>query len=390
MARYLFASHDGFGLGHVRRNTLVARAILAREPDADIVIVTGLPMRPGWLGDSRLRVVGVPALLKDSSGTYRNDRLTFEQAIDQRAGAFSRTVSRFAPDVVVVDRHPYGLAGELRGGLEAAKAAGAAVVLGLRDILDQPSVIAEELAGQGWAGVPDLFDEILVYGDRVLCDHEEEYGLPMRPRYCGWVADRSATRRRDPRLLVVTGGGGGDGEAVFRLGAQLATALRSLDVVIVAGPYATRDIIGSLSAEALSSGRLRLVRDAPGCVELFARAARVLQMAGYNSTFEALAAGLRPVLVPRRSPRREQAIRASRLTALGVADMVDEGAPAEEVAWLLERSRLLPKGALAEAGIRLDGAERAATVIGEMAANMTGRSVDGNVAGDLAAGTAVR
>lgn len=34
MARFLFASHDGFGLGHVRRNTLIARALLAAEPRA--------------------------------------------------------------------------------------------------------------------------------------------------------------------------------------------------------------------------------------------------------------------------------------------------------------------------------------------------------------------
>ncbi|MBA3417520.1 MAG: glycosyltransferase family protein [Geodermatophilaceae bacterium] len=367
MARYLFASHDGFGLGHVRRNTLVARAILAREPDAEIVIVTGVPMRPAWLGDPRLGVVTVPALLKDSGGAYRNDRLTFEQAIALRATAFARTVSTFEPDVVVVDRHPYGLAGELRVGLELAADAGASLVLGLRDILDQPSVVAAELTGQGWTDVPDLYDEILVYGERVLCDHEVEYGLPIEPRYCGWVADRTPARRRNPRLLVVTGGGGGDGKAVFRLGAQLAAQLRSLDVVLVAGPYATKDIIGSLPAEALSSGRLRLIRDAPGCVELFAGAARVVQMAGYNSTFEALAAGLRPVLVPRRSPRREQAIRASRLAALGVADMVDEDVPAEEVAWLLERSRLLTDGALSEVGIRLDGAERAAVAVTDLA-----------------------
>ncbi|HEX8931382.1 MAG TPA: hypothetical protein VGA45_20920, partial [Actinomycetota bacterium] len=60
-------------------------------------------------------------------------------------------------------------------------------------------------------------------------------------------------------------------------------------------------------------------------------------------------------------------IRASRLTALGVADTVDEGAPAEEVDWLLGRDRLLPPGALAAAGIRLDGAQRAAATVAELA-----------------------
>jgi len=124
-------------------------------------------------------------------------------------------------------------------------------------------------------------------------------------------------------------------------------------------------------------------------VPRIARATGVVQMAGYNTTFEALAAGLRPVLVPRRNPRREQAIRASRLTALGVADTVDEGVPAEEVDWLLGRDRLLPPGALAAAGIRLDGAERAAAAVTELArvdrapagASRAGEQVQGDIVG---------
>ena len=96
---------------------------------------------------------------------------------------------------------------------------------------------------------------------------------------------------------------------------------------------------------------------------LFARAAAILCMAGYNSTLEALAAGRRPILVPRRSPRREQAIRAWRLSSLGLADVVDEGAAAGEVAWLLDRDRDLAPGELDRAGIALDGADNAAVVL---------------------------
>ena len=62
MSRYLFSSHDGFGLGHVRRNTLIARALLAQDPDAEIALVTGVAMRPAWLGDERMHVVEVPPL----------------------------------------------------------------------------------------------------------------------------------------------------------------------------------------------------------------------------------------------------------------------------------------------------------------------------------------
>ena len=361
MSRYLFASHDGFGLGHVRRNTLVARALLEQEPAAEIVIVTGLPMRPAWLGDERLTVVSVPPLLKDSSGSYRNSELSFDEAVERRADAFTDAVARFAPDVAVIDRHPYGVAGELRPGLDHARTHGAALVLGLRDILDQPSVVTEELAGRGWADVASTYDEVLVYGEPVLCDQEVEYVLPMRPQYCGWVVDSVPARDREPGLVVVTGGGGGDGREVFRIGVELAALRRDGRVVLVAGPYATSDVLPTSASP--HDRQPEVVRDAPGCPELFARASGIVQMAGYNSTFESLAAGIRPILVPRRSPRREQAIRASRLAALGLADIVDESAPADEVAWLLERPRVLTAGALERAGVRLDGAPRSAVAI---------------------------
>jgi predicted glycosyltransferase len=364
MSRYLFYSHDGFGLGHVRRNSLIARAILEREPDAEVVLVTGLAVRPAWLDHAGIRIVGVPALLKDTDGAYRHAALPFEQAIAQRAATFRATIESFRPDVVVVDRHPYGTAGELCSGLDLARRAGAAVVLGLRDVLDEPSQVRIELNGDGWLGVADMFDEVLVYGSEVLCDHAVEYGLPVRPRYCGWVVGHPASARREKGLLVVTAGGGGDGSSVFELGVGLAKALPNRRIVLVAGPYAANHRI---SEDPALAGRVELKRDVPGCGDLFARADAVVQMAGYNSTVESLAAGIRPVLVPRRSPRREQAIRASRLAAMGLADVVDEGAAADEVAWLLTRPRLLADGQLRAAGLDLDGAQTAAATLSSLA-----------------------
>jgi predicted glycosyltransferase len=367
MTRYLFSSHDGFGVGHVRRNTLIARAVLAREPDAEIGIVTGLAVRPSWLGDPRMQVIHVPGLVKDSAGSYQNDTYSFEEALEQRAAIFKETVDSFSPDVIVVDRHPYGIGGELRDGLEHASRRGAALVLGLRDIIDEADRVAQELSGPEWLDLGGMYDEVLIYGERHLCDHQEEYGLPVPPQYCGWIADTTPAVRRDPDLLVVTGGGGGDGEEVFLLGAELSELLPQMRTVLVAGPYATSQSLASFAPNRSAGDRLSLVRDVAGCAELFARASGVVQMAGYNSTFEALAAGVRPVLVPRRSPRREQAIRAGRLASLGLADVVDERVPASEVAWLLSRPRLLPAGALEQAGIRLDGHLRAARAVTALA-----------------------
>lgn len=358
MSRYLFSSHDGYGLGHVRRNSLIAGAILRADPSAEVLLVSGVAVRPSWLDDRRLRIVRVPPMLKNADGAYRHAERPFEEALEERARIFRDAVGTFRPDVVVVDRHPYGIAGELRPGLDLAREVGAAIVLGLRDVLDEPARVRAEMSGDGWIDVDRMFDEVLVYGSRVLCDHVAEYGLPVTPRYVGWVVDRPSSSTRVPGLVAVTAGGGGDGHAVFELGIELSEMLIHRQVLLVAGPYAADPRL-----QAGDRSRLRVVRDVPGCVELYGRAEATLQMAGYNSTVESLAAGIRPVLVPRRSPRREQAIRASRLAALGLADVVDEGAPATEVAWLLERPRLVDRDVIDGAGIDLDGASVAADAI---------------------------
>ena len=159
-------------------------------------------------------------------------------------------------------------------------------------------------------------------------------------------------------------GGGGDGGPVFRLGSRLVELRSTWRGVIAAGPYAVQ--AAGLPSGA-GDGRVRVLDGVASCSALFSCAEAVLCMAGYNSTLEALASGRRPILVPRRSPRREQAIRAWRLAALGLADVVDEGADAEEVNWLLDRDRSVTPAQLHAAGISLDGAQRAARVLVELA-----------------------
>lgn len=381
---YVFSSHDGFGLGHLRRNTQIAHALLETDPGARITIVTGVAIRPRWIGDARIRTITVPPLLKGSDGAYRNPGMAFEQAVGIRTRVFESVIEQTRPAAVIVDRHPFGLAGELQAGLRRAQAGGAALVLGLRDVLDEPTRVREELDGAGWDGVPDLFDTLLVYGEAALCDHRAEYGVPLAPIYTGWVGParpEPSAPAREAGLLLVSAGGGGDGRPVFDLGAEVLARRPSWRGVIVAGPYAADLTPSDLPAAA--AARITIERGRPSCVDLLARAGAAVQMAGYNSTVEAIACGLRPVLVPRRSPRREQAIRASRLAALGLADVVDEGAHPDEVAWLLDRQLAgRPGGSeavspyvdavrvaehAASVGLRLDGAQRAAALIADLA-----------------------
>jgi predicted glycosyltransferase len=359
VARYLFYSHDGYGLGHVRRNSLVARAVLDTDPTAEVSLVTGLDVSPRWLSQAaRVRVHRVPSMLKATDGSYRAAELSFADAVRERERIFERLVADERPVVIVVDRHPYGTAGELRAGLDLARHEGSTLVLGLRDVLDDASVIHEELRGLGWAGVEDVYDDVLVYGGPHFVDHAAEYGLSLPLHYCGWVAERPRPSLTDSKLLVVAAGGGGDGAAVFEMGAQVLAMRPDLVGLFAPGPYAGAEAMRRLSG--LGSGRALVVSALEASGPWFSRAGAILCMAGYNSTLEALAAGRRPILMPRRNPRREQAIRAAWLQDLGLADVIEPATDPAAVAALLREPRMLADGAVEAAGIDLDGARNAA------------------------------
>ena len=75
------------------------------------------------------------------------------------------TAEVFEPDLFIVDKEPLGLRGEVRSTLELLRARGTRCVLGLRDVMDDPSVLVEEWARKGVFPVLDaLYDEIWVYG----------------------------------------------------------------------------------------------------------------------------------------------------------------------------------------------------------------------------------
>ncbi len=101
VARYLFYSHDGYGLGRVRRNSLIARAVLDTDPAAQVSLVTGLEVRPRWLRQAaRVRVHGVPPMLNATGGSYRHETLSFGDTVRERQRIFETLVDDERPDAV--------------------------------------------------------------------------------------------------------------------------------------------------------------------------------------------------------------------------------------------------------------------------------------------------
>jgi predicted glycosyltransferase len=372
LASLLLFSHDGFGLGHVRRNTLIAGKLLEADPKASVTIVTGVRCRLPWRLPPQVEVRQIPPLVKDEAGTYQGVGMSAHAAEQARRDHFLAAVREIRPDVILVDRHPYGVHGELREGLSEAARLGARLVLGLRDVLDEPEAVEREIAGPGWDGFEAAGWTVLVYGSRSFLDHRVEYCLPAEPWYCGWVAaepgPRESRTRPEDRLLVVAAGGGGDGAAVYRLGIDFAVLNPDWTVELLLGPLARRAFAGNFR-RASPPGRLRITVSPPTAAAAFVRAQAIVQMAGYNSTLEALVAGRRPVFAPRRRPRQEQLIRARLLAGLDLADVLDEDHQLEHLEALLTKPRLLHAEDLRRAGLNLDGARRAA-------AHLLGRTVE--------------
>lgn len=372
--RFLLYSHDGVGLGHVRRNLILAGAILSARPDASVLVATGVEEFDTLSAPGAVDVLRLPGMRKVANDCYAARRLALsdDEILALRAGLLATAVERFRPDVLLADKHPGGARGELVPALELLRVTGGRAAVGLRDVLDAPAQARREWhEGGGLADVMRFHDLVLVYGQAQLLDPIQACGLPAsaraRVRYCGYVVARAPAPAPTPPsrvrpLILAAVGGGEDGDPVL---AALLVAARGApwDVVAVAGPQADaaqHDDLQRLAARA----QAQLVPSVRDLGRHVGTADAVVCMGGYNSLAEVLAAAVPAVCVPRISPRTEQLVRAEAFAARGLLQLVHPGElrpgrlrHAVEVALATDRRSLEQRIA---AVIDLDGSRRAA------------------------------
>lgn len=364
----VFYSHDSVGLGHVRRNLALAGALTDLLPDRTGRAVTGLlitgtaaapgfPTPPGW--DWLL----LPGVGKGDGGYVpRSLKMPLQDLIGLRSGILDAVLRDFRPDLIVVDRHPTGVHGELESALRRARTGGARIVLGLREVLDAPAAaLAEWFAIGGPRTVRELFDQIWVYGDPRIHDPVAAGEVPPvlgdLVRYSGYLASgRAAGSGR----LVVAGpycmtmvGGGSDGCELAGIAAAM-TLPAGLAQLIVAGPQMPPDQVAALRS--LAAKGTVVVRGLDDVVGHLRHARAVVSMGGYNSVCEIMSTSVPALIVPRCRPRAEQLIRARGLAEAGYVDWQDVHAltPGRLRRWLDGRLGVV----IDRSGLRLDGLEQ--------------------------------
>jgi predicted glycosyltransferase len=380
--RFVFYSHDGVGLGHMRRNLAIAGALTEAAPDASVLLATGSDELGAHGLAPNVDVLVLPGLKKVGNGRYSARRLPLSgrEMRSLRAAQMETAIRSFQPDVMLVDKHPVGVRGELRPALDVLLEAGGRMALGLRDILDDPATVAEEWSAAGVIEEMERYaDRVLVYGDPRVLDVVEEYGLPpslaARLRYCGYVVNPEparghavdalppfATRLGRRPTVLATAGGGEDGWTLLESFVRAAREA-NWDAVVVCGPQLRAARRHELRALSFESGVEFHVNE-PDVGSWFSHVDALVCMGGYNTLCEATSRGTPTLCVPRVRPRREQLIRGRSFGRLGLLRVLEPDVLTPELlrcelAALLGASRReLAKRAQAELGF--DGAAAAA------------------------------
>lgn len=368
----------------MRRNLLIAEALVASFPEVNVLLITGAREVAVFDFPDRVDAVSLPSLYKESNEVYaaRSFQLEVAELIRMRTSIIKTSIEAFKPDVFIVDKVPRGTMGELDLTLEyLANYTSCKCVLGLRDILDDPETSTREWeTAQCFEAVRSFYEEVWIYGDKTVYDQVNRYTflqlIREQIKFTGYLdpTARLAWARQDntseellktlgARFFMCTVGGGQDGAALAHA-FSLASFGPGIQGLIVTGPHMPAQARQRLERVVAQKPHLKLVNFLPEPIFFYRAAEKVVSMGGYNTTAELLGLSADGLIVPRVQPRQEQLIRSNALKAKGLMHHVhpDEISPELISQWFLE-----PAATVDVAGmINMRGLESIPKFIGQL------------------------
>lgn len=336
--RVLFYVQHLLGVGHLKRASLIARAIA--ESGLGVTVVLGGPEVPGVDFDGCARVPLPSARAIDETFTAlvdENGNPIDDDWRESRAACLMTAFETIQPDVLLVEQFPFGrrqFRFELMPLLVAARTAPHAprTVSSVRDVLvrkDDPKRNNEMVAvARTW------FDRILVHGDRSVLPLEasmpEAAALAASLTYTGYVVDpaepedgtRDRVSGRDE--VVVSVGGGAVGEPLLRaaIAARPLSRLSQNVWRLICGPNLADSVLRELAWDAPPG--IVVDRWRPDFPVLLRNCVLSISQGGYNTVMDILQARARAVIVPfAAGSETEQEFRARALEQRGLVTVVD-------------------------------------------------------------------
>ena len=388
--RILIYSHDTFGLGHLRRCRTIAHSLVERFKGLTVLILSGSPIIGNYDFRARVDFIRIPGVIKLYNGDYTSLGLHIDlkDTLSIRESIIRHTARTFSPDLLLVDKEPLGLKGEMAETLHMLKSADTRLVLGMRDVMDEPMLLKKEWSsGHSLAAMENLYDEIWVYGLEEFVDPLDSMNLsPVireKMHYTGYLP-RSLPKETDlPKALdieepymLVTAGGGGDGVAMIDwvMRAYEADDALPLDALVVLGPFMPHEERDDFIERAKRLDRVNVITFDSRLEVLMANSSCVVSMGGYNTFCEILSYDRPALVIPRTEPRKEQLIRALRAKELGLLDVLVPDAEMDTDV-MIDALKRLPQQAKPSAALRPDmlgGLD----YIGGMARRILGDGID--------------
>lgn len=334
-------SHDAFGLGNIRRMVAICEYLLKSIPDLSILVVSGSPALHQLRLPAGLDYIKLPCLGRDEMGSLGVRFLNTEvdEVVQLRSQLIHTVAVHFQPDLLLVDKKPNGLKGELQATLDYFQRdrPQTRLVLLLRDILDSPAVtVAQWQHSDYYRLAEERYDEVWVVGSPEIFDAPQQYqfsaALRAKTKFTGYVrrgcGQRSAWEVRealglkttDPFILVTPGGGGDGFELVMTYLKALALLPDRLNLfsLLIGGPEMPATKKQTLLRQISRQPRTQWLDYTDDLASYMGAADAVVSMGGYNTVCEILSLEKRAIVVPRTEPVQEQWIRAERMAQMGL------------------------------------------------------------------------
>ena len=370
-ARVLMYSHDTFGLGHLRRCRTIAHSLVENFQGISVLIISGSAIAGAFDFRARVDFVKIPSVIKLRNGEYTSlaGHIDIGDTIRMRESIIRHTAETFNPDIFIVDKEPMGLHGELDETLAYMKSKNTTLVLGMRDVMDSPRLLASEWERKGLIKKVDTtYSHIWVYGPENFYDPMTGMNIPesMRERieFVGFLKRQTSENKLlknkpQSEYLLVTTGGGGDGiDLINNVMSAYEQCLELVHkTVVVLGPYMPSKEREDFLERGKKIDNMKVIDFDSRLEELILGAKAVVSMGGYNTFCEILSFDKPALIVPRTVPREEQLLRAQRAAELDMVDMIlpdDADNPvkmAKALLALLAREKPSTRGA----AVRMDG-----------------------------------
>jgi predicted glycosyltransferase len=346
--RIMVYSHDAYGLGNISRMLAICKYLLKSIPNLSILLISGSPMLQSFRLPQGLDYIKLPCLNRGQSGEMAVKYLNadVESTLKLRSELILAAAKNYQPDLVLVDKKPSGIQGELKATIKYLKRnlLKTKFVLLLRDILDTPEKTIQEWQKEGYYQIVEsIYDRLLVVGMPEIFDLVREYqfneAIASKVRFCGYIRKDSGLKNRriirqelginnNEKLVLVTPGGGEDGYFLIKnyltgLKQQQDSfsqqKIRSLIFCGAEMPHQQQQQIYQQAQKLPGVTVLEFTNDLMSYVNT---ADAVICMCGYNTITEVLQKGKKAIVIPRIKPGQEQLIRAQAMANVGLIKMI--------------------------------------------------------------------